>query len=79
MQRELNETLGNFAIVPEHINRKADRLDFRGKKAIFFEEGVPVFALTEDLRERNTWTPEDVRARTEQLADIMMNTWFESD
>ena len=76
VQRELCETLGNFVIVPQHVNRRADRLDFREKKKIYFEEGVRVFALTEDLRDRNTWTPEDVRARTEQLADILFNSWF---
>ena len=78
IQRELCETLGNFVIVPQQVNRKADRLDFREKKRIFFESGARVFALTEDLRQRNTWTPEDVRARTEQLVDILMNVWFSS-
>lgn len=76
VQRELCETLGNFVIVPQQVNRKADRLDFREKKRIFFEGGARIFALTEDLRNRNTWTPEDVRARTEQLVDILMNVWF---
>ncbi|WP_158085644.1 DUF262 domain-containing protein [Henriciella aquimarina] len=75
-RRELCETLGNFVIVPQHVNRRADRLDFREKKKIYFEEGVRVFALTEDLRHRNTWTPEDVRARTEQLVEILFNAWF---
>ncbi len=76
VQRELCETLGNFVIVPQRINHQADRLDFREKKRIFFESGARVFALTEDLRHRNTWTPEDVRARTEQLVDILMDEWF---
>ncbi|WP_300390114.1 DUF262 domain-containing HNH endonuclease family protein [Henriciella sp.] len=76
VQRELCETLGNFVIVPQQINHQADRLDFREKKRIFFESGARIFALTEDLRHRNTWTPEDVRARTEQLVDILMDVWF---
>lgn len=76
IQRELCETIGNFVIVPQHINRAADRHDFRTKKTYFFEKGGRVFALTEDLRNRNTWTAEDVRARTEQLVDILMNVWF---
>lgn len=76
VQRELAETVGNFVIVPRHVNRLADRLEFREKKKLYFAEGVRVFALTEDLRERETWTPDDVRARTEQLVDILMNVWF---
>lgn len=76
VQRELAETAGNFAIVPRHVNRVADRLEFREKKKLYFAEGVRVFALTEDLRDRETWTPDDVRARTEQLVDILMAVWF---
>ena len=77
MRRELCETLGNFVIVPQQVNHRADRLAFREKKKIFFGDGVRVVALTEDLRHRNTWTPEDVRARTAQLVDIMMDVWFD--
>lgn len=79
LQRELCETIGNFVIVPQHVNRAADRLDFREKKKIFFESGGRIFALTEDLKGRQSWTAEDVRARTEQLVDIMMSAWFDSD
>ncbi|MEQ9315414.1 MAG: DUF262 domain-containing HNH endonuclease family protein [Henriciella sp.] len=79
VQRELCETIGNFVIVAEHVNRVADRKDFREKKAIFFAEGNRVFALTEDLRERQSWTAEDVRERTEHLADILMKVWFENE
>ena len=76
MQRELAETAGNFVIVPRHVNRIADRLEFREKKKLYFADGVRVFALTEDLRGRETWTPDDVRERTEQLVDILMGVWF---
>ncbi|MEM5516564.1 DUF262 domain-containing HNH endonuclease family protein [Henriciella sp. AS95] len=76
VQRELCETIGNFVIVPQHINRAADRKDFREKKKIFFEQGGQIFSLTEDLRTRQSWTAEDVRARTEQLVDILMMAWF---
>ncbi|GGB66600.1 DUF262 domain-containing protein [Henriciella pelagia] len=76
VQRELCETVGNFVIVPQHINRAADRKDFREKKKIFFEQGGRIFSLTEDLRNRQSWTAEDVRSRTEQLVDILMMVWF---
>ena len=76
VQRELAETAGNFVIVPRHVNRIADRLEFREKKKLYFADGVRVFALTEDLRGRETWTPDDVRERTEQLVDILMGVWF---
>ncbi|MGB3624242.1 MAG: HNH endonuclease family protein, partial [Henriciella sp.] len=78
VQRELCETVGNFVIVPQHINRLADRKDFREKKSIFFAEENRIFALTEDLRERQTWTAEDVRERTDHLASILMTVWFET-
>ncbi|WP_084418183.1 DUF262 domain-containing protein [Henriciella litoralis] len=76
VQRDLSETLGNFVIVPQHVNHAADRKDFRQKKKLFFADGVRVFSLTEDLRHRNTWTPEDVRNRTEELVTILMDAWF---
>lgn len=76
VQRELAETAGNFVIVPRHVNRIADRLEFREKKKLYFADGVRVFALTDDLRGRETWTPDDVRERTEQLVDILMGVWF---
>lgn len=76
VQRELCETIGNFVIVPRHVNRAADRLDFREKKKLYFAPDVRVFALTEDLRDRETWTADDVRARTEQLVNILMDVWF---
>lgn len=79
VQRELCETVGNFVIVPQHINRLADRKDFREKKAIFFAENNRIFAMTEDLRERQSWTAEDVRERTSHLASILMKVWFDDN
>lgn len=73
-RREQCDTLGNFVLLPHELNTKADRLDFRSKKEIYFSE-EPVFALTEDLRFINSWTPDVVRKRTEQLADILIKEW----
>lgn len=75
-RRELCDTLGNFVLLSHKLNQKADRMDFDSKKKIYFDNaGGTEFALTRDLADRNTWTPEDVRRRTQQLADILANFW----
>ena len=74
-QRELCDTLGNFILLPQQLNQQADRLNFHQKKAIYFNGGSPHFALTEDLRDRHSWTPEIVRERTDRLADILSEAW----
>lgn len=75
-RRELCDTLGNFVLLSHKLNQKADCMDFDSKKKIYFDDaGGTEFALTRDLIDRNTWTPEDVRRRTEQLAKILADFW----
>jgi hypothetical protein len=75
VHRELCETIGNFVLLPERLNQKADTLSFRDKCAMYFEDGQTVFPLTEDLRGRASWTPDIVRTRSRDLAAILMQDW----
>ncbi|MEM1086292.1 MAG: DUF262 domain-containing HNH endonuclease family protein [Pseudomonadota bacterium] len=74
-QRELCETIGNFVLLSERLNQAVDTLSFREKCALYFAKGQTVFPLTEDLRGRTTWTPDDVRKRSKDLADILVRDW----
>ena len=75
-RREQCDTLGNFVLLTHKMNQKADRLDFRAKKEIYFNgAGGADFALTRDLQDMDAWTPEIVRKRTERLAEILLNAW----
>jgi hypothetical protein len=75
-RREQCDTLGNFVLLTHKMNQKADRLDFRAKKDIYFNgAGGADFALTRDLKDMDAWTPDIVRRRTDQLAEILLNAW----
>lgn len=75
-RRELCDTLGNFILLPHSENQRADRLDYRAKKKVYFNgSGGAHFALTRDLELQEAWTADVVRQRTERLADILMRDW----
>ena len=75
-RREQCDTLGNFVLLTNKVNQKADRLDYRAKKEVYFNGGGGSdFALTRDLLDQDAWTSEVVRKRTETLADILMQEW----
>ncbi len=75
-RREQCDTIGNFVLLTTKVNQKADRLDYRAKKEIYFNGGGgQEFALTRDLMEQDAWTPEIVRKRTEKLAGILADSW----
>lgn len=74
-RREQCDTLGNFVLLPRDVNQQADRQDYRAKKAVYFQDNVHTFALTQDLRDIEAWTSDIVRQRTEQLAKILIDEW----
>ncbi len=75
-RREQCDTLGNFVLLTHKVNQKADRLDFRAKKEVYFNGGGgQEFALTRDLEDQDAWTADVVKKRTEHLADILMKEW----
>ena len=73
--RELCETIGNFVLLSQNANQKADVGSFEDKKTLYFQNGDPEYALTRDLNDQVAWTPETVRTRTQQLANILMQSW----
>lgn len=73
--RELVDTIGNFALLTQRTNLAADNLGFVEKKALYFADGEPEFALTKDIEGQMNWTPDIVRTRTTQLAAILADTW----
>jgi uncharacterized protein with ParB-like and HNH nuclease domain len=75
IHRELVDTIGNFALLTQHMNQEADNLGFAEKKALYFANGAADFALTEDIKDQVAWTPDIVRTRTGQLASILQNAW----
>lgn len=79
VHRELSETIGNFVLLSQHANQQADNASFDDKKALYFLNGAPEYALTQDLEDQVAWTPDIVRTRTSKLAEILMSVWgFES-
>jgi len=75
-RREQCDTLGNFVLLTHKVNQKADRLDYRAKKEVYFNGGGGLdFALTRDLQEQDAWTADVVRKRTDMLVDILCEVW----
>jgi len=75
-QRELSETLGNFVLLSQSDNQRADRAGWEVKRAVFFPDGRPArYALTRDVADVASWTPDVVRARTERLASVLEQVW----
>ncbi|MEO1661042.1 MAG: DUF262 domain-containing HNH endonuclease family protein [Pseudomonadota bacterium] len=75
VHRDLVDTIGNFALLTQSTNQKADNLSFEEKRTLYFANGGPEFALTLDIREQVAWTPEVTRKRTEHLSKIMEAAW----
>lgn len=75
VHRDLVDTIGNFALLSQSANQKADNLSFQEKKALYFAQGKPEYALTSDIEDKVAWTPDVTRNRTEHLSKIMENTW----
>lgn len=73
--RELADTIGNFVLLPQDVNQKADSDSFMTKRNLYFANGGPEFALTADVEDQLTWTPEIVRTRTKRLATILSESW----
>ncbi|MEL7546412.1 MAG: DUF262 domain-containing HNH endonuclease family protein [Pseudomonadota bacterium] len=79
IHRELSETIGNFVLLSQHANQQADNASFDDKKALYFANGSPEYALTQDLADHVAWTPDIVRNRTVKLAEILLDAWSLND
>ncbi|MEL6257898.1 MAG: DUF262 domain-containing protein, partial [Pseudomonadota bacterium] len=75
VRRELCDTIGNLVLLPHSVNQEADRLGYFQKRDVYFAADTDPFALTEDIRPEDLWTPDTVRRRTERLANILCDEW----
>lgn len=74
-REELTECIGNFTLLTHAENQEADRKSFSDKLAIYFRNGAPSYAYSNDLKGRTTWTPEDVRVRRDALIARLAQDW----
>jgi hypothetical protein len=72
---ELTECIGNFTLLTHAENQEADRKSFSDKLLIYFRNGGPSFAYSNDLKGRTRWTPEDVRTRRDALIQALTQDW----
>lgn len=72
---ELTECIGNFTLLTHAENQEADRKPFLEKLAIYFRKGAASYALSNDLKGRTRWTPDDVRARRDALIQNLARDW----
>ena len=72
---ELTECIGNFTLLMHAENQEADRKSFQEKLTIYFRKGAPSFPLSIDLKGHARWTPDDVRARRDQLITYLAQDW----
>jgi hypothetical protein len=72
---ELTECIGNFTLLTHAENQEADRKSFGEKLDIYFQKGAASFSLSHDLKGRTGWTPDDVRARRDQLISYLAKDW----
>lgn len=74
-REDLTECIGNFTLLTHAENQEADRKFFLEKLPIFFRNGEPSYAYSNDLKGRTTWTPDDVRERREALIQRLALDW----
>lgn len=77
VRRELCDCLGNFCLLTQADNRKADRLDYAEKRSSVFlkREAEGSYALTREAATWQSWTPETVQARNAKLVDLLVRDW----
>ena len=68
----LRGTLGNLALFTDGEQNEAKNRDWSEKRAVLAKSP---FAVTRRAAERTTWRPEDVVARSRELADILLRSF----
>jgi hypothetical protein len=68
----LRGTLGNLALFTQGEQNEARNRDWMLKRAVL---AASPFAITRLAAMRATWGPDDVRARSEELATILFRSW----
>ena len=74
---ELVHCLGNLALLSRNKNSSAKNYEFDKKKEAYFHpvSGHTAFVLTNQVLSENTWTPDLIRERQQQLVAKLINVW----
>lgn len=69
--------LGNLVLLNRTKNSEAQNYDFEVKKSRYFtgRNGAALFALTTQVLAHDTWTPEVVEGRQQQLTKLLVDEW----
>lgn len=75
-QHDCSELVGNWVIVTAAQNNRAGQRPLVFKLGVYFKtDGAPIHAITEDVRDSESWTEERVRARTDAFAIALLAYW----
>lgn len=85
-QHELVNTLGNLTLLIGSTeekntskNQSASNKPFADKIAIYtgqtLNDGTSAFVMTTDLKRYETWTPEVIRSRTDEIVTTLLSAW----
>ena len=79
-REELTNCAGNLVLLSKKKNSKVSNLEFKTKLETYFELGTKVtkvskFALTEDLKPYQEYTPKVVRERRDRLVNQVRDAW----
>ena len=68
--------LANLVLLSRPKNTQASNYEFEIKKSTYFQsKGVPPFALTTQVVNESTWTPEVLAERQSNLIDLLKKEW----
>ena len=68
--------LANLVLLSQSKNSKAQNYSFeRKKKEYFFGKGTSTFALTSQVIETDSWTPDHLAARQKELLEVCRKIW----
>ena len=69
-------SIANLVLLSKYKNPAASNYDFEKKKNVYFaEDGDSSFVLTNQVREREEWTPEVLEVRRERLLRKVAQKW----
>lgn len=76
-RRTWTHRLANLVLLNRTKNSQAQNYDFDVKKSKYFTggQGVAIFALTSQVLQQATWTPEVLEKRQRELLDVLVKEW----
>ena len=69
--------IGNLALLNRRQNSAASNWDFEKKKTKYFRgpSGSSPFAITTEVVDKNTWTPDDFSERQSRFVSLLIKEW----